>query len=253
MMLQALEEQQRIVDNARKFEENKRKKSLEGIKEDLDSELSILKSHLDRKLITQEQYDLMAQEKRLQSIEAQRALVPEHQIISDAIVGTIQNMGTALGQALSTGADIAQSMGNALLQGLGGLLAAMGDHLIKIGTAAVLAGTVMKLFGTVSGVGAGLAAIAGGVLLKGIGGAIAAKGNSRTNATANGMQTQPGQRGAVSTGADISSPTSSVSSGGTFNNSGGTVVFEIAGQKLIGVLNNTLNGNARLGGAGLVG
>jgi hypothetical protein len=247
------EERTRIALEGAAAEERARMKTIEGLKSDLAAELLVLKSYLDSKAITQEQYDIMAQEQRLKSLEAQRALVPEHQIISDAIVGTIQNMGTALGQALATGADIAKSMGNALLAGLGGLLAAMGDHLIKIGTAAVLASKVMKVFGTVAGLGAGLAAIAGGVLLKGIGGVIASKANNRSNATANGMQTQPGQRGAVSTGADISSPTSSVSSGGTFNNTGGTVVFEIAGQKLIGVLNNTLNGNSRLGGAGLVG
>ena len=247
------EERTRIALDGAAAEERARMKTIEGLKSDLAAELLVLKSYLDSKAITQEQYDIMAQEQRLKSLEAQRALVPEHQIISDAIVGTIQNMGTALGQALATGADIAKSMGNALLAGLGGLLAAMGDHLIKIGTAAVLASKVMKVFGTVAGLGAGLAAIAGGVLLKGIGGVIASKANNRSNSASNGMQTQPGQRGAVSTGADISSPTSSVSSGGTFNNTGGTVVFEIAGQKLIGVLNNTLNGNARLGGAGLVG
>lgn len=248
------EERSRIALEGAAAEERARMKTIEGLREDLAAELVLLKSYLNSKLITQEQYDLMAQEQRLKSIEAQRALVPEHQIISDAIVGTIQNMGTALGQALATGANIAQSMGNALLAGLGGLLSAMGDHLIKIGTAAVLAGTVMKLFGTVTGVGAGLAAIAGGVLLKGVGGAIAAKGNSNVN---NSSGASGGgdisRRGSISSGADVSSPTSSVSSGGTFNNSGGTVVFEIAGQKLIGVLNNTTQGNLRLGGSGLVG
>lgn len=258
-MLKGQKAQQGLADETSRIamagaaaEEAARMKTIEGLRSDLAAELFLLKSQLDKKLITQEQYDLLAKEQGKKSIEAQRALVPEHQIISDAIVGTIQNMGTALGEALATGANIAQSMGNALLQGLGGLLSAMGDHLIKIGTAAVLAGTVMKLFGTVSGVGAGLAAIAGGVLLKGIGGAIASKGNQKSNGASNGAD-GGSQRGSMATGADISSPTSSVSGGGSFSNSGGTVVFEIAGQKLIGVLNNTTQGNLRLGGSGLVG
>jgi hypothetical protein len=254
-MLKGQKAQQGLADETSRIamagaaaEEAARMKTVEGLRDDLAAEMFLLKTHLANKLITQEQYDLMAQEQRLKSIEAQRALVPEHQIISDAIVGTIQNMGTALGEALATGANIAQSMGNALLQGLGGLLSAMGDHLIKIGTAAVLAGTVMKLFGTVAGVGAGLAAIAGGVLMKGIGGAIAAKGNKKSAGASNGAD-GGSQRGSIDTGASVMSPTSSVSGGGAVSNGGGTVVFEIAGQKLIGVLNNTLGANQRLGGS----
>jgi len=172
-----------------------------------------------------------------------------NQLIAGSMADTFSQLGEVIGNALATGGNVLAAVGNSLMQSLGGLLSAMGDQLIKMGTAAVLAGTVVKLFGTIAGVGAGLAAIAGGVLLKGIGGAIASKGNKGVQSQGGGN----GQRGSISSGADVSSPSSSVSSGGSFNNSGGTVVFEIAGQKLIGVLNNTTQGNLRLGGSGLVG
>jgi hypothetical protein len=97
-------------------------------------------------------------------------------------------------------------------------------------------------------IAAGIGAIAVGIAAKAVGAAI----GSKANAGLGGGSEAVGQRGSMSTGADISSPTSSVSQGGTFNNSG-TVVFEISGQKLIGVLSNTLGANKRLGGSLAIG
>lgn len=162
--------------------------------------------------------------------------IAANEIIENSISSTFQNLGNVIGEAIANGGNVFQSFGNTLLQGLGALISSLGDKLIQLGTAAVLAGKVVKLFGTISGVGAGLAAIAGGVLLKGVGSAIATKGGQQGS-------------GSVQGGNSYSSPTSSTGGGGGSSFQGGTVVFEISGQSLIGVLSNTLDRNRRLGGS----
>ena len=54
--------------------------------------------------------------------------------------------------------------------------------------------------------------------------------------------------GGGSTGRDYTSPASSVSTGGGGGFTNGSVVFEISGTSLIGVLSNSLDKNSRLGG-----
>jgi len=150
----------------------------------------------------------------------------------------LANLGTSIGEALATGNDVLQAAGQSILQTFSSFLSQLGDQLIKLGLAAVLTGAVLKSIGTISGVGAGLAAIAGGVALKAIAGGI--------NASA---QRGIGGGGSFSTRGGSNSSFSSSSGGFQGGGLSGNVVFEISGQKLIGVLNNTLNGNKRLGGA----
>jgi len=169
-------------------------------------------------------------------------------LIENSIASTFSNMGTAIGEALATGGNVLSAVGNSILQSLGGFLSDMGDMLIKYGTLAILKGKLdlAILTGGPVSIAAGIAAIGVGVALKAIGGAIGARANAGASGASSGAGSQRGSN--YQTGANVSSPRSSVSGGGTFNNTSGTVVFEISGQKLIGVLSNTLGANQRLGG-----
>jgi hypothetical protein len=133
----------------------------------------------------------------------------------------------------------------------------MGAILVQLGQLAIQTGigilAVKKSLQTLNP----YVAIAAGIGLIALGSAFSAKSKSLGGSmgSAGGASSGGGsQRGSnYQTGASVSSPQSSVSSGGSFSNGGGTVVFEIAGQKLIGVLSNTLGANQRLGGSLVIG
>lgn len=162
-------------------------------------------------------------------------------LISGSIAETLGNLGTVIGDALANGGNVLGAIGSVLLQSLGKFLSDMGGLLIQYGTMAVIKGKLDLAIATggPAAIAAGFAAIGVGIALKAIGGAIASK--------AQGGNSSGGR--SVSTGASVSSPTSSTGGGGGGSFQGGTVVFEISGQSLIGVLGNTLDKNRRLGGS----
>ena len=145
------------------------------------------------------------------------------EIIQNSITNTFNNLGSAIGEALATGGNVLQSIGQTILQGLSGFLSEMGGLLIKYGTLAVLKGKLdlAILTGGPVAIGAGLAAIGAGIALKAAGSAIGSLANNKKDVSL------PNQSNSITTSAS-----SSFTDFG-----GGRVVFEISGTNLIGVLN----------------
>ena len=163
-------------------------------------------------------------------------------IIANSLVGTFAGVGNAIGEALASGGNILSAVGGSIIQGLSNFLSEMGGMLVKYGTLAILKGKLdlAILAGGPVAIGAGLAAVAVGI-------ALSAAGSALGNMSSKGSNGTGSQRGQVG-----SSNFSGSTGGGNFgssNNSGGTVVFNIEGTKLVGVLSNTLKRNRSLGGS----
>ena len=158
------------------------------------------------------------------------------EIIQGAIADTFAGLGSAIGDALANGGSVLQAIGASLLSSLGSLLVQMGKMAIQVGVGLLGIKAALKSLNPAVAIGAGVALVALGSFFssksRAIGGSIGG-GGSVSGSSGSGANNQ-------------SFSSSGFSSRGS---EGGTVVFEIAGQKLVGVLSNTLNANRRLGGS----
>lgn len=157
-------------------------------------------------------------------------------IINDSIASTFADLGTAIGSALASGGNVMKAAGKALLGSVGALLTNLGTMAIQVGVGLLGIKAALKTLNPAI-------AIAAGVALVTLGAVFSSKASSLGNSVGSGNNQS------VSTGSSVSSPIASTGTSSSGGFSGGTVVFEISGQSLIGVLSNTLDRNKRLGGS----
>lgn len=167
-----------------------------------------------------------------------------NEIIQGGIVQTLSGLSEAIGEAFASGGNVVAAVGKSLLSTLGGVLVELGKMAITTGVGILAIQTALKSLNPYVAIAAGAALIALGGAVKG-----SVKGLGNSSSSSGGAFS--GSSGNINTGASYSSPVS----GGSFSNNAGssssnsgTVVFEISGQSLIGVLSNTLDANTRLGG-----
>ena len=181
---------------------------------------------------------IAANEKLRLALELQKKTIEDFNkelgsIVTSGTVNALAGIGESIGSALASGGNVIDAVGKSILGSMGSMLQELGKATIAYGVGLIAVKTAIKNPTT---------AIAAGVAMVALGSMIS-KSVAKSSSVVGGG-------GSVSTGASVSSPTSSTgSSSGGSSFQGGTVVFEISGQSLIGVLSNTLDKNRRLGGS----
>jgi hypothetical protein len=178
-----------------------------------------------------------ANEKLRLALELQKKTIEDFNkelgsVVTNGTVNALAGIGESIGSALASGGNVIDAVGKSILGSMGSMLQELGKATIAYGVGLTAIQLAKKNPAT---------AIAAGVAMVALGSMIS-KSVAKSSSVVGGG-------GSVSTGASVSSPTSSTGSGGSSSFTGGTVVFEISGQSLIGVLSNTLDKNRRLGGS----
>jgi len=160
-------------------------------------------------------------------------------LISGAITSSFISLGEMIGNSMAGADGGLSTAGERILGIIGGFLTEFGKLMITTGIGLVIAKKAMTS-------GNGYAMIAGGVAMVAIGAAFSASSKKAQKSTGDSIG---GGSTSSSTGSGANT-NASFSGGSGFSGgmNGGTVVFEIAGTSLIGVLNNTTARNLRIGG-----
>lgn len=166
-------------------------------------------------------------------------------IINKGTIDLFGGLAESIGSGLVNGTNLIEGLGGVLLSTLGGVLTKLGYMTLATGTAleAIKKALLNPLTGGLGAIGAGLALIA-------VGSAFSAGAKSLASGGSSGSGSLSGSSGSNATSnTGTSSFSGGSSSGFSSGSGGGTVVFEIAGNKLVGVLSNTLRQNRSLGGS----
>jgi hypothetical protein len=158
-------------------------------------------------------------------------------IIQNSLVNTFGGIGNALGTAIANGTSITEALGQTLLSSVASVLGELGKLLIATGVGMISLKTAFKN---------PYLTIAAGVALVALSGYAAAKASKITGGVGGGGGSSGGS-GLVPT-PQASSTISTSAAGSSQNFGGGTVVFEISGTNLIGVLNRAGAKLQRFGG-----
>jgi len=152
--------------------------------------------------------------------------------VGPAVASVFNNIG----RAIAEGGNLIGAIGKGILGSFGQFLSEFGNRLIAYGVAALAFSETSKgLLNPLTAGPSALAAIAAGAVLSTLGGAL--------SSVASGGLGGAGAVGSLSGGGQSFQGASTSFSGA--NVGGGTVVFEIQGKKLVGVLNRTLKADRR--------
>jgi hypothetical protein len=170
-------------------------------------------------------------------------------IINKGIAESLSGLAESIGEAFSTGGNVISAVGKSLLSTLGGVLIELGKMAIQTGVGILAISTALKSLNPYVAIAAGAALVALGSAVKGSVKGLGGGGSSSGAAFSTGGGSSSTTGTSYSTGASYTSPAAASTASGSSSFGSGSVVFEISGTSLIGVLNNTLDKNKGLGGS----